>query len=287
MEPSRAFHRTERASAAGVRDLQGGTVDRQLVVLAREGDHDAFARLAAASIGRLNAIARLILHDYGAAEDAVQDALVDAWRDLRGLRDPDRFDPWVTRILVRHCQDHRRRVRRRGLVELPWLMDDGPASDDTQANLAVADQLERGLQRLTTEQRTSPRPLLLPRPALGRGGRDARDPHRHHEVAAQPIARRAPSGARRGRAAARQPPGAAGMTAHGDLEQQLHAHFAAQADRTVLEGQLDSIAAEAAAVRQRRTWLAAIAAAEPVRSPGSRYQSPRSRGCPCSSPQPC
>ena len=49
------------------------------------------------------------------------------------------------------------------------------------------------------------------------------------------------------------------MTAHGDLEQQLHAHFAAQADRTVLEGQLDSIGAEAAAVRQRPTWLATIA----------------------------
>jgi RNA polymerase sigma-70 factor, ECF subfamily len=134
---------------------QVASMDRQLVVRAREGDHDAFSRLAAASIGRLNAIARLILHDYGAAEDAVQEALVDAWRNLRGLRDPERFDPWLTRILVRTCQDHRRRAGRRGRVELPWLMDDGPVSDDTQASLAVADQLERGLRRLTIEQRTT------------------------------------------------------------------------------------------------------------------------------------
>ena len=84
-------------------------VDRQLVIRAREGDHDAFARLAAASIGRLNGIARLILHDYGLAEDAVQESLVEAWRSLRGLRDPDRFDPWLNRILVRACQDARRR----------------------------------------------------------------------------------------------------------------------------------------------------------------------------------
>ena len=76
-------------------------MDREIVIQAREGDHDAFARLAAASLGRLNAIARLILHDYAAAEDAVQEALVDAWRDLRSLRDPDRFDAWLTRILVR------------------------------------------------------------------------------------------------------------------------------------------------------------------------------------------
>ena len=154
MEPSRGFHRTERAGAAGVRDSAGWQVDRQFVVLAREGDHDAFARLAAASIGRLNAIARLILHDYGAAEDAVQDALVDAWRDLRGLRDPDRFDPWVTRILVRHCQDARRRRARLRDATVPWAVDHDPPFDDAATSLARADQLERGLQRLTVDQRT-------------------------------------------------------------------------------------------------------------------------------------
>jgi RNA polymerase sigma-70 factor (ECF subfamily) len=133
---------------------QGEAVDRQLVVRAQEGDHDAFSRLAAASIGRLNAIARLILHDYGAAEDAVQDAFVDAWRNLRGLRDPDAFDAWLTRILVRTCQDARRRASRRGRAEVPWLDEHEPAFDDAQVALAVADQLERGLRRLTIEQRT-------------------------------------------------------------------------------------------------------------------------------------
>jgi len=128
-------------------------MDRELVVLAREGDHDAFARLVAASISRLNAIARLILRDYGLAEDAVQDCFVDAWRSLPGLREPDRFDAWLTRLLVRSCQDARRRARRR-VVELPLLSRDGPDVADHQAAFAMTDQIERGLQGLTVDQRT-------------------------------------------------------------------------------------------------------------------------------------
>ena len=128
-------------------------MDRELVIRAREGDHDAFARLAAGSIGRLNAIARLIVTDYARAEDAVQDAFIDAWRDLRALRDPDRFDAWLNRLLVRACQNARRVDRRRGLVELP-LTADGPISQDFQASVANADELERGLRRLTLDQRT-------------------------------------------------------------------------------------------------------------------------------------
>ena len=129
-------------------------MDRELVIRAREGDHDAFARLAAASIGRLNGIARLILHDYALAEDAVQESLLDAWRDLRGLRDPDAFDAWLNRILVRCCQNARRRASRRGRVELLGLTVDRPASDDVESALANADQLERALRQLTHDQRT-------------------------------------------------------------------------------------------------------------------------------------
>ena len=128
-------------------------MDRELVIRAQEGDHDAFSRLAAGSIGRLNALARLILSDYTRAEDAVQDAFFDAWRDLRGLRDPDRFDAWLNRLLIRACQDARRRDRRRQTIELP-LLTDGPAMSDTQAHVANSDQVERGLRGLTVDQRT-------------------------------------------------------------------------------------------------------------------------------------
>ena len=129
-------------------------MDRDLVLQARAGDRDAFSRLAAGSLARLNAVARLIVRDDGRAEDAVQDALVDAWRDLRGLRDADRFDAWLNWLLIRACQDASRRDRRRRTVELPLLAIDGPPVPDAQHMTALSDEIERGLRRLTVEQRS-------------------------------------------------------------------------------------------------------------------------------------
>jgi RNA polymerase sigma-70 factor, ECF subfamily len=128
-------------------------MDRELVVRAMGGDHDAFTRLVAGSIGRLNAIARLILRDTGLAEDAVQEAFVDAWRSLPGLRDPDRFDAWLTRLIVRACHDTRHRAFGRRVIELPLLAHDGPGIADHQTAFADTDQIERCLQRLTVDQR--------------------------------------------------------------------------------------------------------------------------------------
>ena len=80
------------------------------------GDHDAFAALAGASADRLYALARMILRDPGRAEDATQEALVKAWRELPRLRDPDRFEAWLRRLLVNACYDEARRTVRRAEV---------------------------------------------------------------------------------------------------------------------------------------------------------------------------
>ena len=128
-------------------------MERELAIRARAGDHEAFSELARASIGRLTAVARLILHDEDRAQDAVQDALVDAWRDIRGLRDPDRLTAWLHRLLVRACYDQARRHRRRTVAEVAMSGDDGPTVADSQGSVAKHDQLERGLRRLTHEQR--------------------------------------------------------------------------------------------------------------------------------------
>ncbi len=91
---------------------------RDLVERAVAGDHDAFSELARVSIGRLYATARLILRDDGRAEDATQEALVAAWRDLSALRDPDRFEAWLHRLLVRACYREIRRGRHRWTIEV-------------------------------------------------------------------------------------------------------------------------------------------------------------------------
>jgi RNA polymerase sigma-70 factor (ECF subfamily) len=127
-------------------------VQTELVDRARRGDREAFGVLAAGAVDRLYAIARLILRDTDLAEDATQDALVHAWRDLPALRDPDRFDAWLRRILVRSCSDIGRR-QRRWRTEIS-LVPIEPTEPDSVASLADRDQIERGLRRLNEAQRT-------------------------------------------------------------------------------------------------------------------------------------
>jgi RNA polymerase sigma-70 factor, ECF subfamily len=126
---------------------------RELVVRARGGDRDAFSELATRSIGRLTALARMILRDEYAAQDAVQETFIEAWRSLPGLREPDRFDAWTRRLLVRACFRGVRRTRRLQAVEIQLTPADEPAVSGGERALAVRDQLERGLARLPAEQR--------------------------------------------------------------------------------------------------------------------------------------
>ena len=127
-------------------------MQRELVERARRGDHDAFAALAGAAITRLDRAAWLILRDAEQAKDAVQDALVRAWRDLPTLRDPDRFDAWLQRLLVHACLDEARRLRRHRVdVELTPLH--APAVGGLEDVVADREQLERGFARLTPEAR--------------------------------------------------------------------------------------------------------------------------------------
>ncbi|HVQ21972.1 MAG TPA: RNA polymerase sigma factor [Candidatus Saccharimonadia bacterium] len=126
---------------------------RDLVERARRGDHDAFAELAGAAISRLDATAWLMLRDADRATDAVQNALVRAWRDLPTLRDPDRFDAWLRRLLVNACIDEIRRLRRHHLDVDITDLSNPPSIADAASAIADRDQLERAFSRLEPEER--------------------------------------------------------------------------------------------------------------------------------------
>ena len=124
---------------------------RHLVEQAMAGDHDAFAELARARIGRLYAIAVLILRDPGRAEDATQEALVAAWRDLSALRDPT-----VRRLAPAPA---RARVLSRGqarpanpTIDVMCRRSSRPCPTD-RSPLADRDEIERGFRRLDPDQR--------------------------------------------------------------------------------------------------------------------------------------
>jgi RNA polymerase sigma-70 factor (ECF subfamily) len=136
----------------GVTSTEGQAVDRDLVEQAQAGDQSAFMALVRTRGDRLFSIAQRILRDVDRAEDALQDALVIAWRDLPSLRDPDRFDAWVHRVLTNVCIAQATRERRRA-ANLRVLPLEGPAGPDDLAGVVDRDQLDRGFRRLTPEER--------------------------------------------------------------------------------------------------------------------------------------
>jgi RNA polymerase sigma-70 factor (ECF subfamily) len=124
----------------------------ELVRSARDGDRDAFDILMTAAVDHLYRIARLILRDYDSAEDAVQEALVRCWRDLPSLRDPDRFDAWLNRLLLHSVTDEAR-SRRRASATVSVLRNE-PAQPDGAGALADRDELARVFDRLSIDHRT-------------------------------------------------------------------------------------------------------------------------------------
>ena len=127
-------------------------MDEVLVERAQRGDAEAFDTLARMVGDRCLAIAVRILRELDLAEDAVQAALVMAWTDLRGLRDPSRFEPWLHKILTNACYAEAKRRRRwsEGLRIVPVA---GASNPDDYLTVDDRDLLERAFRRLTLEQR--------------------------------------------------------------------------------------------------------------------------------------
>jgi len=129
-------------------------VDHDLVPLAQRGDQDAFAILVRTHGDRLFGIARRILRDIDLADDAIQRALVVAWRELPSLREAGRtIESWSTRILVRICFELSRATRRDPVHLIPLDVAIEPMIGDAAEAVARRDLLERGFRRLGPEQR--------------------------------------------------------------------------------------------------------------------------------------
>jgi RNA polymerase sigma factor (sigma-70 family) len=127
-------------------------VQTELVTAAQAGDAEAFAALARLSADRLYAIAVRVTRDRHRAEDALQQALIAVWQELPRLRDPERFEAWTYRLVVRFAV-HEARGGGQPRADIFALAEHEPSPGDASADVATRDQLERGFRRLTPEQR--------------------------------------------------------------------------------------------------------------------------------------
>lgn len=124
-----------------------------MVIRAQGGDREAYEALARASARRLFVVADRILRDADLAEDAVQQALVAIWQDLPALRDPDRFEAWTYRIVVRCCRAEARRHRRPG-GQVVDVSAELARPDDPMEHVVRREQLDRAFAALDLDQRT-------------------------------------------------------------------------------------------------------------------------------------
>ena len=128
-------------------------MERRLVERAMHGDEEAFDLLVDRIGDSLHSVARRILRDTTLAQDATQQALLDAWRNLPRLRDPDRFEAWAYRLLVNACHAEARRERRQS-GNLRLLPHDEPMVTDSASHIANREQLDHAFRRLSVEHRT-------------------------------------------------------------------------------------------------------------------------------------
>jgi len=120
--------------------------DEQLIARARRGDRDAFTRLIEPRVHRLLRLATVIVGNPSDAHEVTQEALISAWAHLPSLRESDRFDAWLNRIVVNSCRNalrKRRRVREIDLSagELIETEDANEARRRQRAILAAFDRL--------------------------------------------------------------------------------------------------------------------------------------------------
>jgi len=109
-------------------------------ILARagQGDADSFAVLVEPLLGPAYRLAAVMLEDRGAAEDAVQEASVKAWRKLRQLRgDVTKLRPWFLSIVANECR-MARRTRWWSVLKMPDLARQESRERESYSDLHAA-----------------------------------------------------------------------------------------------------------------------------------------------------
>ena len=149
-----------------------GVEDVELVALAAAGNAAAFDLVLRPRLDRLFRMAVAIMRNESDARDATQEACVLAWRELPRLRDHDRFDSWLSQILVNSCR-MLLRSKRRGTIreismddplrpatrEQPAIASESDGFGETEAIQAAFERLDPAVRSLLVLHYVEGRPL--------------------------------------------------------------------------------------------------------------------------------
>ena len=131
--------------------------DAYLVSQAQRGFLDAFELLVLRHRDRAYQVAVRMLNDPHDAEDATQEAFVDAWRALDRFAGASTFGTWFHRIVINRCLQHQRH-RRPDAHPLPADLPGGPRPDEVVESRSRTAALRAAIAQLPGELRT---PLVL------------------------------------------------------------------------------------------------------------------------------
>ena len=129
-----------------------------LVSRAQAGDEDAFTMLVERHRHSVYRTAWAILRNDADALDAAQETFISAWKQLGRLRDPSRFEAWLTRSLVNRCRTVLRSRRRTSVREIAIADSAGPEGSSesgvVDGSFEDTDSIRRAFERLSADHRT-------------------------------------------------------------------------------------------------------------------------------------
>jgi RNA polymerase sigma-70 factor, ECF subfamily len=135
--------------------------DEELLALHVAGDPEAFAEIVRRHRDRLWAVARRTLGDPEEAADAVQDALVSAYRAAASFRGQAAVTTWLHRITVNACLDRVRKAKTRRTGTMPeperleTLLEPHESAAEPAERMDLRRELREALEELPAEQRAA------------------------------------------------------------------------------------------------------------------------------------
>jgi RNA polymerase sigma-70 factor (ECF subfamily) len=129
--------------------LEGLVEESELIACAQSGDRDAFRSLVEGYSDVAERTARVLLSNRADAEDAAQEAWLDAWKGMPRFQVERAFRPWLLAIVANRC---RMKARQRDLADVPYSDEIGKELREPEPDDGYDEELDRAIGTLDADQ---------------------------------------------------------------------------------------------------------------------------------------